>query len=270
MLHGPHDIAAPLYNRRLACHLLITPAVAERSLSEFMLGQGFLPRFLIARPASKIGFRAYHATDPGSDIRCINFWARMDRLLSLPINRLEGGGCETRTLVLTEEAHELYVTVYNRFEEAMRPDQGLSEATAFASKAAENMARIAAVATLVIDENAETTELSTLADAALLMDKYYLPEALRFIRRAPEDQAIADAKHLLKWIMEHRKGHQIEIRDICRSGPRCARKSATVARRLIGVLVDHGYLLKLAGNSFPLTHEALTGDKGDSGDIPRG
>jgi len=131
---GGDDIAAPLYNRRLACHLLITPTVAERNLSDFMLGQGFLPRFLIARPASKIGFRAYRATDSSSDPRCINFWARMGRLLSLPITRSEGGGCEARSLVLTAEAHELYVQVYNRFEDAMRPDHDLAEVTAFSKR----------------------------------------------------------------------------------------------------------------------------------------
>ena len=78
------------------------------------------------------------------------------------------------------------------------------------------------------------------------------------------------AKKLLAWMREQRAGHAVTIRDICRSGPRCARKSATVARRLVGLLVDHGYLIRLADNSCMLSFEAMAGDTGDNGDIPHG
>ncbi len=267
-VRGGEDTNPPLYNRRLACHLLVTPVIAEKTLSELMLGQGFLPRFLIARPASRIGFREYQRTDPTQDINCIRFWDRMGELLKRPVKRCKDGGCDTRPLVLTPEAHDVFIQMYNRFELSCQPGKDQAEAAAFISKAAENMVRMAAVFTLVEDAEADMIGLVAITSAARLMDKYYLPEAVRFIQRAPEDRSISDAKKLLVWMREQRSGHTVTIRDICRSGPRCARKSATVARRLVGLLVDHGYLIKLADNSCMLSFEAIAGDTGDTGDIP--
>ena len=52
--------AGKFYGRRLALHLMVQPVIAEAVLSdELLIGQGFLPRCLLAWPQSTIGTRRY-------------------------------------------------------------------------------------------------------------------------------------------------------------------------------------------------------------------
>ena len=146
-----------------------------------MFGQGFLPRFLLARPKSTIGFRAYKRPDPTEDPRVTGYWTRIGSILNTPISRTDDDGCDVRAITLDADAYEAFVQVYDRWEKLIRPGSDLVDIAAFVSKAAENTARLAGVFALVENINAESISLDAIVGAARLIDKYYLPESLRFV-----------------------------------------------------------------------------------------
>ncbi|PJN95518.1 hypothetical protein CNY89_08025 [Amaricoccus sp. HAR-UPW-R2A-40] len=154
-----------LYGRRLAMHLMVQPGVARAFMSDPMAGDtGFLPRFLICEPASTIGGRMQ--AEVRQDDRALDgFRVRLVDILRTPLPMDE----ETRELTprllpLMGQARRLLVAFSDAVEAAQAPGGAYAHVTAYASKAAEQAARIAGVLTLW--ENVWEQELSAEAMAA--------------------------------------------------------------------------------------------------------
>ena len=115
--------------------------------------------------------------------------------------------------------------------------------TGYASKAAEQAARIAGVLTLWRDLNAAEVAASDMADAITLA-QFYLGEAARLADAATISAPIEQAEALRKWLLEHWAEPEILVRDVLQLGPGALRESPK-ARAALALLESHGWLVKL-------------------------
>jgi Protein of unknown function (DUF3987) len=242
------DGVTVLYDRRLACHLMVQPGVAAGFLSDSQFAdQGLLARFLVSAPDGRAGTRirddaAYQvlAYNAAHDLEDYN--AAVAALLRQPVRWKDENdrtlGVELDALAFTPEARALYVEFANAIEGELGPKASLAMAKAFASKLPENAARIAGTLALIGNPASRQIDAATLADAISLA-KYYLGEAVRLMAAGMVDPELRLAETLREWL-HARPGNVIGLRTIYQNGPNAIRQ-AEKARRVMAVLSDHGW-----------------------------
>jgi hypothetical protein len=240
------DGASTIRGRRLASHLMAQPVAALPMLADPVVSQqGFLARFLITEPESTIGYRIRRGFDPASNTAIFAFSAKLRTILeaALPIREGTRNELEPRQLALSEDARELLTQYYEQTEREQVSDGELAHVRAYASKSAEQAARIAGVLTLWENQHATEVNATTMAQGISLA-QFYLSEASRLADSAVISLDIERAELLRKWLLD--KWHEPEIlpREILRYGPNSLRESPT-ARAAISLLVQHGWLVAL-------------------------
>ena len=134
-------------NARLTVGLQVQPDV----LSAFMdrdqglsRGSGFLARFLICAASSTQGERDFE--DPPPNWPSLDsFNGRIAELLSVTLNIDQGGGLCLPLLDFTPEAKAAWVIWHNHVEHNLGPTGQFANVRDLASKAADNIARLAAL-----------------------------------------------------------------------------------------------------------------------------
>ena len=250
------DGVTVLYDRRLACHLMVQPGVASAFLSDPQFAdQGLLARFLVSAPKGTAGTRfrddtAYQAEAALAARRLEAYNAAIGHLIRQPIrwkNETDHMlGVDMDELHLTAEARALYVSFANATELEMAPTASLATVKPFTSKLPEQAVRIAGVLTLVADPNATEISGRTLADAIALA-RYYLSEAERFTASGMVDPELKAAQTLLDWL-HTRKGNRIGLVEVYQRGPNFLR-SADKARAAMVVLAGHNWAKVLPGGA---------------------
>lgn len=165
------DGIASYTGRRFSAHLMIQPSAAEAFLADPLAkGQGLLARFLTCRPASHIGHRLKLTQDAGAMAEVDRFAARIEDLLARPMALADGCRNELAppVLALADEASTVLTDCTRNMERAQGMGEAFEEARAFASKAAEHAARLAAVMTLFADPEAMVVTGEAMADAVAL------------------------------------------------------------------------------------------------------
>ena len=238
------DGHATLYGRRLAVHLMAQPAVARAFMADRMAADtGFLPRFLICEPPSTIGTR-FHANARGDGAALGAFGNRLRAVLDLPLPMdEETRELSPRTLPLAPEARALLVGFSDAIEKAQAPGGDLAHVTGYASKAAEQAARIAGVLALWRDLDAPAVTPQDMGDGIALA-QFYLGEAVRLADAATISHEIDRAEALRQWLLESWPHPEIMARDVVRRGPNPLRESPK-ARAALGILERHGWLVPL-------------------------
>lgn len=238
------DGIATWRGRRLSCHLMVQPAVAETLFGDAMANeQGFLARFLVAQPKSLIGTRKFRKRDPRSDEAC-EAWARQVRaLLERPLPLAEGtrNELDPSVLRLTAEARELLIAFHDKVELAQGDQGELEQVRPSASKAAEQAARIAGV--LTIFANADATEVDAEAMAnGIQLATHALNESLRQIGKAAISRRSRLAEDVRAWL--ERYGEEfVCVTNIAQEGPNALR-DAKVARQMLQFLETTGHVEK--------------------------
>lgn len=237
-----------LYDRRLACHLMVQPGVAASFLSDPQLAdQGLIARFLLSAPAGRAGTRfrddaEYQAIarQAAGDLEAYN--EAIIRLLRQPVRWKNESdrtlGVEMDALPFTADARALYVGFANAIEAEIGRAGSLAMVRAFASKLPENAARIAGTLALIRDARARSIDEDTLADAIALA-KYYLAEAVRLVASGAIAPELRQAEVLREWLLSQ-PGNVIGLTTIYQRGPNSIRQ-ADKARAAMGVLVEHGW-----------------------------
>jgi hypothetical protein len=243
------DGVTVLYDRRLACHLMVQPGVAAGFLSDHQFAdQGLLARFLVSAPQGRAGTRirdddAYQALAYNAALDLEDYNTAIASLLRQPVRWKDENdrtlGVELDALNFTPEARALYVTFANAIEGELGPKASLAMAKAFASKLPENAARIAGTLALIANPHASRIEVATLADAIDLA-KYYLAEAVRLMASGAIDPELRLAASLLEWL-QAQPGTVIGLSRIYQRGPNAIRQ-ADKARRAMGILSEHGWV----------------------------
>lgn len=237
--------AFTLYGRRLSVHLMVQPLVGHDLLGDPLAGDtGFLPRCLICEPESTVGSRL-HETSQQRPLPIAGFGARLAEILAtdLPMDP-DTRELRPRELRLSAEAREALIAFNDRVEMAQAPGGDMETVRGFASKAAEQAARIAGVLTLWDDLDAPEVSAQAMAwgiDLAF----FYLCEAQRLAGAARLSPEISAAEAIRKWMLSDSWGEGwLTIRDILQRGPGRFRESP-VAKQAVQVLEAHGWLAKL-------------------------
>lgn len=142
-------------------------------------GTGFAARFLIAYPNSTQGTRFYK--DPPKDWKALTtFNNRITDLLNAQANIDENGGLILKELDFTPEAKKSWVMFYNEIERALGMDGELTNIRDVASKAADNVSRLAALFHLF--EYSDSNSINAdLVERACAIVTWHLFEARRFL-----------------------------------------------------------------------------------------
>jgi hypothetical protein len=247
------DGVSILYDRRLACHLMFQRDLAADFLADRRFAdQGLLGRFLLAAPASLDGTTArLRSENPADELQATAEAARdlaaynvaIGRLLRAPIRwKMDddrAAGVELDALLLSDDAHVLYIKFYNSVMKAMGPGKEFEGIKPFAAKLAEHAVRIAGVLTLIADDRATEIDAATLADA-ITIAQFHADEALRLTDAASIALSLRQAEQLLRWL-HSRSGDLIGLVTVYQVGqPKCLR-SAKAAREAMQILVEHGW-----------------------------
>jgi hypothetical protein len=198
------DGAVKLYGRRMAMHLMAQPVIAERALSDDVLGgQGFLARCLIAWPESTAGSRPLVSESIRDDPALIRLAARLGDLHRLPMQYVDDDSRELNPvpLRLTADATAAWREFHNLVEAGMAPGGAYATCKAWASKTPEQCMRIAGVLTLVEDPAAREIDAPAIERAAEIA-LWHLDEAVRLAGTASLSVEVRDAEALLAWCHE--------------------------------------------------------------------
>lgn len=254
------DGTSTLFGRRLAAHLMVQPVAARPLLADPVAnGQGFLARFLIAEPQSVIGLRLAPNAPRQARQHLEAFNTRLRSILDAPKPLADASQQELTPPILTlsHDARTVLWEYYVETETAQQAGGSLEGLTAYASKTAEQAARIAGVLTLW--ENLGTREIKVgMMKNGVELARFYLGEAKRLVETAEISIETERAERLRLWLREswpsiastnNRNPQYILPRDIVRFGPGSMRETKTVGH-LIAILARHGWLA-------PLDHGAV-------------
>lgn len=237
---GTAGESSVLAGRRLSAHLMLQPVVAAKVLGDPLLqGQGFLARFLVVQEPSLVGQRLLKGRDPNRgphhDPAVGRYWSALAELVRTPLEVDDNGALSPRLAHIKGDALEAWSRLHDGIEWQIGPEGRFRDVQAFASKAADNAARIATVLALVEGESVPT--VAHIERAGRLISYYLESMAIR-TGEARQDTQELQARDLLQWIKAH--GGDLHAQDFKRlpSDYRSAKK----ARPLLAFLVDTGHL----------------------------
>ena len=212
-----------------------------------MTTQGLLSRFLCAWPASTAGTRMFREAAPESLYKLESFRRRLAEMIRSdpPVERA--------VLTWTPEAKQIWVEHYNDVEVSLPTHEAGRE---WAGKAAEHMARLAAVLTVWDDLGAREIDEAHAASAYALA-LYYAKEAARIANR-PSPEA-SHANRIWGWIIQ-RGLDRVTVRALQQSGPRPRDRAKVTAA--VQELIESGRLIRDSGGGNALVVRPVqeTGD----------
>ncbi|MDE2563356.1 MAG: DUF3987 domain-containing protein [Sphingomonadales bacterium] len=238
-----------LYGRRLSLHLMVQPTVAHSFLADpLAVDTGFLPRCLVCDPASTIGNRL-HARARHDPAALDTFGARLGDILHTGAAMdPETRELKPRSLPLSREARVALIDYSDAIERAQAPGGQFEMIRGYASKSAEQAARMAGVLTLWTDMGAREVPAEAMGHGIALA-RYYLSEARRLAGVAAISEGMAKAEALRRWMHSEGWGKSwLTLREVMRQGPNRTRDN-TEARKAIDLLVEHGWLTELPKNA---------------------
>jgi len=238
--------AALLPGRRLSVHLMMQPEVANILFQDRLLaGQGIHSRLLVSAPESAAGTRYPKQEKPETTQALEDYGRRLLDILKTPLPLRHGkmNELDPRALHLSMEAGKTWKVFVDHVERQMRPGGELESIKGLANKLPEHAARLAAIITLVGDIHAIEIDDDRMR-AGIALAEYYAGEALRVFEGSKANVDLMLAQRLLDWLHWHWQGPAISLPDIYQYGPGAIRDKAT-AKRLVAVLVDHGWLMPI-------------------------
>lgn len=243
------ETSGKFYGKRVALHFMVQPVIAEAVLSDATLaGQGFLPRCLLAWPASTQGTREYVATDLHDHPALRRYWGKVHALLDKPHPLADGTRNELapRALRLSADAAALWVQFHNATEHELAEGGRFASVKAWAAKAGSLALRIAGVLALFDNADAGTIERNAIERAAELM-LWHLGEAVRIVGTAAVPSDVRNAEALRDWC--HKTGRKLlHSRAALRLGPNCIRTADTF-NAAVAVLVRAGWAVPVEGGA---------------------
>ena len=231
--------------RRLSMHLMAQPIAARPLLADPQAsGQGFLARFLITEPPSLIGSRLRRGHDAGSDAALAIFADRLKAVMAAPLPT--GDNPQELTpvrLPLSVKAKELLWRFYEAVEKAQAGGGEMEHVRAYASKAAEQAARIAGVLTLWADLDAPEVTPEAMG-WGMTLAQFYLGEARRLAEAGMVSQETERADMLRRWLLDSWPHEEVTPSEILNRGPNALRERKALDGPL-SMLLKAGHLLPL-------------------------
>lgn len=220
-------------------------------------GSGFLARFLICHPETTQGTRFWKDA-PASWPHLTRFQNRLIELLEQTPLPDGDRGLEPPMMDFSGEGFEAWKSVHNKIEADLGEDGELSNLRDLASKAADNIARMASLFSLYNNEVEISKDSVEMASRIVI---WHLHEARRFfgeIRTNPEDLLIG---RLDQWLLQ--KGKSIPKNEILQNGPNALRKKESLDSALIALEKLNRIRVSTDGNktSVEINPSLLRGEK---------
>lgn len=252
------DGLSVLAGRRVSMHVLMQPVILRGLMADPLAqGQGWIARTLIAEPRSLAGTRLYRSGQIAASKQpeVLRYYAALSALLEAPPTiHLEGDGCELipRPMLLDQGAQAVWIEFYNEVERQQADGAPLSGVRAWASKAAEHAARIAAIVTLMSDPDAAEVPADAMA-GAIEIASFYLGEHVRLMGQSGQFQHQQRLRELLAWLQG--RGPRVKRSDVLQFSPRHLRDlKAEGINPLLAELEQRAYL-RTAGESWEVRRD---------------
>jgi hypothetical protein len=242
------------HGRRLAMHLMMQPVVLiELINNQMLMGQGVLARCLFAAPEPIAGSRKYVEVNLDEDPDVKAYHDLIGKIIDRPYRKPgkddqerysifnPGDALDPVHLALTTEAKQLWIRFQNETDAKMGIDQLYHPIKPFASKAAEQVVRIATI--FAFSEQLEffsagaKIELDHVTRAISLVE-YYLHEVLRILGNSACDVNTSLAIQTLEWIKRTHGDQIFSISEVYQKGPTQIR-TATKAKEIMRILQKH-------------------------------
>lgn len=231
-----HKLSIEVDSPRCTASLMIQPNIF-RDVIEKTGGRlndyGFLARCLICEPQSKIGLRPLIEGNIVDTSDYDIYYAKIKNLLAgqkeyiLPSSdKLKN---PRKIIKLDPYAQKAWISIYNHIESNSGPSGIYCEHTAYASKMAENIARLAGVLHIYEYPGEEAISEATILSAADIIF-WYADEFMRlFSDHGSYDQIAEDARKLEKFLIKTFNAKNISYyrkSDLLYYGPNSLRKAA--------------------------------------------
>ncbi len=230
-----------LPGRRVSAHLMMQASVAAKLLGDAMLDDmGLLARCLTVEPESTIGTRLFRDAPEVTTYYLGDYHHRIGRLLRRTPRARDDDDriLDPRIIELSDDARDAWIMFHDQVERDLGDGGALRPVRGFGAKLAEHAARLAAVMAIYADPDAPAVGGEDMANAIALA-QHYGSEALRLQGAAAVAPDLLLAARLLKW-WEARTDRRLHLATIYQRGMN-ALDSAEKARRIVNVLVEHGY-----------------------------
>lgn len=222
-----------IQNRRLTISLMMQPLLLDRMSAQgagINRQSGFLARTLMSYPESAMGNRFYQ--EPGvSNIDFSDYEKRITDCLNQSRRLTQAGCINLPTLNMTQKAKATWVLFFNGLESGLKEGGQWSGIQDFASKGAENVARLAAILHLFDGKSGDIN--TEYVESAIEIIYWHLHEARRLLATdvLPSDEIML-AQKLINWL--HDKNiTTITLRDILRLSPIRDKKSRDEALEIL-------------------------------------
>jgi Protein of unknown function (DUF3987) len=217
-------------------HVLADFLDRDRGMSR---GSGFLARFLISQPMSLQGTRLYK--EPGDMPELGAFSARITELLNDLPQVDPDRGLVLPLLDFTAEAKALWIESYNAVESELTSGGDFASIRDAASKAADNIARLAAVLH-VFEYGARGPISAHSVEAARRIVLWHAYSARALLAPFTMSREAANAATLDRWLIDRAKMEgtdEFRARTLLNGGPNGTRKKDDLDAAL-EVLAAHG------------------------------
>jgi hypothetical protein len=239
-----------LLGRRVCLHVLVQPVILSKLLADPLAqGQGLLARCLIAQPETLAGSRLYRDCNPLASAAVIRFNKRIESLLlRVPLCWDGGDGYELKPqdLPMAPEARAMWIAFYNQIEREQSSKGELAAARPFASKAAEQAARIAGVISMM--EGRDQIGMKEM-EGGIEVAAFYMAEHLRLTGAGRIELRTKQLAILMEWLSD--KGQIVNHAHILQCAPRAVRglKAAGI-EVLLSELAERAYIRKAGGSAW--------------------
>jgi len=182
-------------------------------------GSGFAARFLIAAPESTAGARLFR--DPPDWRHLSAFRGGLRALLDIRPSLNETGALVPPTVVLSSAAHDVWRAFHNDVERELRKGGDMAEVRDVGSKAADNVARLAALFHLYAHGPGGEIGPGAVECAARIVG-WHLYQARAFLGEVAAPQELSIARRLDTWLIDRcrRDGtHEVPRRTVQNEGP---------------------------------------------------
>ena len=221
--------------------LMLQPFLLENLLKKqdsVARQSGFLARTLITQPVSSMGQR-YYQSPPASLSELDDFYARINLCLDATLD-LDHQGCrEIPELHFSSKAKTKWIAFFNNIESGMNKASHWKAIPDFASKAAENIARLSALFHLFLGKNGDISVESVEQAADIVY--WHLLEAKRIFAPTEHQEKHQEAQKILNWL-KTRNVTQTSSRQLQQYGnfrDKSKREDA------ICTLIEHHYLVEV-------------------------
>ena len=205
-------------------------------------GSGFAARFLISWPTSTQGTRFYKSM--ATTVATLRFTERLKAMIGA--TELLVDGCDLKTIPLSPAGKAAWVTFHDGMERELLPDREFSDNKDSASKAAENVARLACLFHLF--EHGPAGEIGAdHVEAAAAIVTWHLYEARRFLGEIAQPADQIAAERLDAWLLQ--QPGPVSARTVMREGPADTRKRSALDKALQELTTCHRVRVSKVGKS---------------------